>query len=72
MPETNVIDFELAAQRQRERQGGRAVSGGHGQAWRSRHREGIDGMVTTQQVKTSPAEILPFVPARSRLPAKLD
>ena len=71
MTQNNVIDFESASRRQRERQG-HASHGSRRQGWRTRYREGIDGMVTMQQVRAWPAEILPFVAARNRLPAKAD
>jgi hypothetical protein len=72
MAQANVIDFELAVQRRRERQGGHAAYGSDRQPWRSRYREGIDGLLTMQQVWTSSGEIIPFATTRSRLPAKAD
>ena len=72
MTQTNVIDFELAAQRRREQLGVHAADGSHHQAWRSRYREGIDGLLATRQLGTRPDEILPFVTARSRQPVKAE
>jgi hypothetical protein len=66
------IDFELVAQRRREQLGVHAATGSHRQAWRSRYRDGIDGLLAMRQLGTQPGEILPFVTARSRQPAKAD
>ena len=72
MANTNVIDFALALQRRRERQNDRAAYAGHNDPWRNLLREGIDGLLTMQQVWASPGEVLPFVTTRRRPPAKAD
>jgi hypothetical protein len=71
MANTNVIDFALALQRQREQQNDRAAHAGDYEPWRNLLREGIDGLLTMQQVWASPGEVLPFV-TRNRPPAKAD
>lgn len=66
MATTNVIDFVMVLQRQREQQNGHAAYAGHYDPWRNRYREGIDGLSSTRQLWTSTGEVVPFVPTRSR------
>ena len=72
MANSNVIDFVLALQRQRERQNNRAAYAGDHGPWRTRYDEGIDGLLATRRAWPSPAEIVPFVTARTHLPVKVD
>ena len=69
MANSNVIDFVLALQRQRERQNGRAAYTGRNEPWRHRYDDGIDGLLSVRELWSPEAEIVPFAPTMTRLPA---
>ena len=66
MANTNVIDFERAAQHRQARRSGHAVHGNDRQSWRNRYRDGIDGLLAMPEAWMASAEILPFVTAANR------
>ncbi|MEZ5832725.1 MAG: hypothetical protein R3D05_16240 [Dongiaceae bacterium] len=68
MATTNVIEFAPALRRRQERQSDRAVHAGHHAPWRSRYRDGIDGLWGERRAQRS-GEIVRLVTPGSRLGA---
>jgi hypothetical protein len=64
MTNTNVIEFAPILQRRREQQLDRATHVSRSTPWRSRYRDGIDGL--SRRAWKSPGEVFPFVAAGSR------
>ena len=57
---SNVIDFVEALQSRRVQQSSHAIRAGQRKSRLLRYRDGVDGLVTMQQVRRSSAKILPF------------
>jgi hypothetical protein len=53
-------------QRRKEQQIAHAAYLSRSAPWRNRYRDGIDGLLNTRKVRTSPAEVVPFVATGSR------
>ena len=70
MADTNVIEFAPALQRRRERQTDHAAYASRYGPWRSRYREGIDGLWTERQAWKSPGEVVQLATPRKRLAAE--
>ena len=66
MTSANIIEFAPVLQRRMEQQIARAAYLSRSATWRSRYRDGIDGLLNTQTVRTSPSEVVPFVATGSR------
>ena len=61
MTSTNIIEFAPVLQRRLEQQIAHAAYLGRSAPWRTRYRDGIDGLLNPQKVRTSPGEVVPFV-----------
>jgi hypothetical protein len=70
MTNTNVIEFAPILQRRREQQLDRATYVSRSIPWRSRYRDGIDGL--SRRAWKSPGEVVPFVATGSRPHATVD
>jgi len=72
MTSTNIIEFAPVLQRRMEQQIARAAYLSRSAPWRNRYRDGIDGLLNTQRVRTSLGVVVPFVATRSRPHAAVD
>ena len=66
MTSTNIIEFAPVLQSRIEQQIAHAASLGRSAPWRTRYRDGIDGLLNTQRVRTSSGKVVPFVATGTR------